>query len=142
MHRGRLTGARILCGAVALLVSVSAIFALVRWRQSRSAKASDPFATIPFRPRVTYEFANVRVTNTETEPYLDTTVNIYVDGTLFRAELGTINPGETKQLPLARLINESGKGFNSALGRLSELEVRARFGGYAVHKDFPAPPAE
>jgi hypothetical protein len=128
-----------LCGAVALLLSVLAIFALVRWRQSKSANNSDPQATIPFRPRVTYESGNVLVTNTETEPYFDTSVNIYVDGTLFRDELGTVNPGETKQLPLSRLTNESGERFDTGQGRISELEVRARFGGYAVHKDFPAP---
>ena len=122
-----------------MLLSLSAIFVLVRWRQSRSAKDPDPYATIPFRPRITYESGNVLVTNTETEPYFDTSVNVYVDGTLFSDDLGTINPGETKQLPLSRLTSESGERFKTGQGRISELEVRARFGGYAVHKDFPAP---
>jgi flagellar basal body-associated protein FliL len=136
MQRGRLIRVSILCGLVALLLAVSAIFALVRWRQSKN---SDTHATIPFRPRVTYESADVLVTNTEAEAYVDTSVNIYVDGTLFRAELGTIKPGETKQLPLSSLTSESGQRFHSGQGRTSELEVRAHFGGYAVHKDFPPP---
>lgn len=75
----------------------------------------------------------------EAEPYVDTSLNVYIDGTLYSTQLGTVLPGRTVQRPLRSLLNERGESFDPTRAGISELEVRARFGGYAVHKDFPPP---
>jgi hypothetical protein len=125
-------------GLVAIALA-AILFTVFRGRPRATTNATDPSAAVPFRPRVSYESQNVSVTNTEPEPYLDASLNIYIDGTLYSAPLGTILPGQTVKRPLRSLRNERGKNFDPARAGISELEVRARFGGYAVHKDFPAP---
>jgi hypothetical protein len=88
---------------------------------------------------VTYESSDVIVGNTEEEPYLDTSLIIYVGATRYRMQIGTIRPGETIKRSLRGLTNERGESFSPGAPKTSELEVRARFGGYDVHKDFPPP---
>ena len=105
----------------------------------RLSTPSDPSA-LPFRPNVTYESGNISITNTEDEPYLDTSFHLYVDGTLYSRKIGTISPGETVTRPLLSLVNERGEIFNPNATQISELEVRATFRGQATHKDFPPPP--
>jgi hypothetical protein len=126
--------------AVALIVLASALAGLLHWRRDSTTNASDPHAGIPFRPEVTYDSSAVTISNTEGEPYLDTSLNIYVGATHYRLSVGTIRPGETVKRPLGGLVNERGESFDPGSPGASELEVRARFGGYDVHKDFPPPP--
>jgi len=128
----------LLSGVVAIAL-VALLFGVLRWRQPRLSNTNDPYATVPFRPRVSYDSQNVSITNTEAEPYADTSLNVYIDGTLYSAQLGTILPGKTVQSPLRSLTNERGERFDPIRAGISELEVRARFGGYDVHKDFPPP---
>jgi hypothetical protein len=136
----RLTLFRILLwGMVASIVLALALVGVLHWRRDSTTKTSDPYATIPFRPKVTYDSSDVTISNTEEEPYLDTSLNIYVEATRYRMQIGTIRPGETIKRSLRGLINERGESFNPGAPRTSELEVRARFGGYDVHKDFPPP---
>jgi hypothetical protein len=130
---------RVLIFGVVFLLLGALIFAVVRWRQAATSSSRDLSSAIPFRPRVTYQSSNVLVTNTEGGPYLDASLHVYIGGDLYSAPLGTINPGETKQCPLRSLTNEKREQFNPGASGISELEVRAHFGGYAVHKDFPPP---
>lgn len=137
----RLNASRIpLRVAVALIVLASALAGLLHWRRAPTTNASDPYADIPFRPQVTYNSSEVTISNTEGEPYLDTSLNIYVGATRYRVQVGTIRPGETVKRSLRGLTNERGESFEPGSPGTSELEVRARFGGYDVHKDFPPPP--
>jgi hypothetical protein len=137
----RLTASRIpLRVAVAFIVLASALAGLLHWRRGSTGDASDPYAGVPFRPKVTYDSSAVTIGNTEGEPYLDTSLNIYVGATRYRVLVGTIRPGETVKRPLRSLTNERGESFEPGSPGTSELEVRARFGGYDVHKDFPPPP--
>ena len=138
MLGSRVTVSRIMNWGVVLLVLSFAILAVACARHPPSAPGNSPTA-VPFRPRLIYESSNVSVTNTESEPYLDTSLHIYVDGTLYSAQLGRIGPGETITRPLRSLTNERGESFDPGRSGISELEVRARCGGYAVHKDFPPP---
>ncbi|MFY9620361.1 MAG: hypothetical protein WAQ99_11185, partial [Pyrinomonadaceae bacterium] len=62
-------------------LTASVVFAVVS--ACRSHRASDPYATLPFRPAVTYDSWNVSIRNTEQEPYLNTSLRIYVGGTLY-----------------------------------------------------------
>jgi hypothetical protein len=71
---------------------------------------------------------------------LNTSLNIYVGAIPYKLQIGTILPGETIRRSLRDLTNERGESFNAGTPRASQLEVRARFGGYEVHKDFPPPP--
>ena len=137
----RLTASRIpLWVTVAFIVLASALAGLLHWRRDSTTNADDPYAGIPFRPEVTYNSSEVTISNTEGEPYLDTSLNIYVGATLYRVRVGTVRPGETVKRPLRSLTNERGESFEPGSPGTSELEVRARFGGYDVHKDFPPPP--
>ena len=102
--------------------------------------ASDHYAGIPFRPKVTYDSSGVTISNTEEGPYLDTSLNVYVGATHYGVRVGTIRPGETVKRSLRSLTNERGESFEPGSPGTSELEVRARFGRYDVHKDFPPPP--
>ena len=138
MIRSRSTVSRILIGSAVLIFLLFGAFFVIRWLRA-TTPAGDPYAALPFRPRVAYDSSNVTITNTEAEPYLDTSLNVYVGGTLYSAQLGTIPPGVTVQRPLRSLTNERGESFAPNVPGISELEVRARFGGYAVHKDFPPP---
>jgi hypothetical protein len=139
MPSSRLTVSRVLIfGAISLLL-VTSVILFIRWRQLSTAQPNDPYASVPFRPRVTYQSSDVVVGNTETEPYFDLSVNVYVGGTLYSAPLGTLAPGETKRCHLRSLTNNRGETFDPNAAGVSELEVRARFKGYAVHKDFPPP---
>jgi hypothetical protein len=131
---------RIALALLALGVVLTVVFIGVsRWRRSSIANTSDPYAAVPFRPKVTYEASNVSVSNTETEPYLDARLIVYVGAVVYSAQIGTIRPGETVTRSLRGLTNEQGESFDPTALHKSELEVRARFGGYDVHKDFPAP---
>jgi hypothetical protein len=137
----RLNASRIpLWATVAFIVLASALAGLLHWRRDSATGASDPYAGVPFRPRVTYDSSEVTVGNTEGEPYSDTSLSIYVGATRYRVQVGTIRPGETVRRPLRSLTNERGESFEPGSPGTSELEVRARFGGYDVHKDFPPPP--
>ena len=130
----------LLWGTAASIILASALMGLLHWRRDSTITPSDPYATIPFRPKVTYDSSDVSISNTEEEPYLDTSLNIYVGATRYRRPIGTIHPGETIKCSLRSLTNERGESFDPAAPKISELEVRARFGGYDVHKDFPPPP--
>jgi hypothetical protein len=101
---------------------------------------SDPYAALPFRPKVTYDSSDMTISNTEKEPYLDTSLNIYIEATRYSMQIGTIGPGETLKRSFSSLRNERGESFKPGIPRTSELEVRARFRGYDVHRDFPPPP--
>ncbi len=129
----------LLWGTAASVVLASALVGVLHWRRDSTTSTSDPYATLPFRPRVTYESSDVIVGNTEEEPYLDTSLIIYVGATRYRMQIGTIRPGETIKRSLRGLTNERGESFSPGAPKTSELEVRARFGGYDVHKDFPPP---
>ena len=137
----RLNVSRILFWGMAVTVVLALVLVgVLPWRRGSTDHPKDPYATIPFRPRVTYDEISVAVTNTEQQPYLDTSLNIYIDGTLYSVYIGTIAPGETVTRSLKSLTNKRGERFTPHTARTSELEVRARFGGYDVHKDFPPPP--
>jgi hypothetical protein len=139
MPGSRSRGLKFLLWGIVAIALAATIFVVIRWRQAVPTNASDPYAAVPFRPRVSYDSQNVSVTNTEAGPYVDASLNVYIDGTLYSAQLGTIRPGMTVQRPLGSLTNDRGESFDPTRARISELEVRARFGGYAVHKDFPPP---
>ena len=130
----------VLWGTAAAILFASALVGVLHWRRTSTTNPSDPYATIPFRPKVTYDSSDVIISNTEEEPYLDTTLNIYVEATRYRMQIGTIRPGEIIKRALRNLTNERGESFKPGVPKTSELEVRARFGGYDVHKDFPPPP--
>jgi hypothetical protein len=130
---------KFLLSAFVAIALAAILFTVFRWRQQAPNIPPDPYAAVPFRPRVSYDSQTVSVTNTEAESYVDASLNVYIDGTLYSAQLGTIGPGETKRFPLSGLLNEQGEKFDPGRSGISELEVRARFDGYAVHKDFPPP---
>jgi hypothetical protein len=139
-HAGLTIFRILLWGMAASVVLALAFVVALHWRRESKAMTSDLYNTIPFRPRVTYDSLNVTISNTEAEPYLETSLNLYVGATLYSLQIGTIRPGETITRPLRTLTNERGESFNPGMPKTSELEVRARFGGYDVHKDFPPPP--
>ena len=122
------------------ILFVLAIFVGIRWWQEPASDASDLYATIPFRPKVTYDSSNITVSNTEAEPYMATSLRVYVGSTLYSLDIGTIQPRETMTSSLLSLTSGSGESFQPGLPKTSELEVRAHFGGHDVHKDFPPPP--
>ena len=127
---------------LAILVSIAVggfIVSAVLWLRQSPNVARDPYAKLPFRPAVTYDSGNVSIRNTEQEPYLNTSLRIYVGGTLYSMQVGTIGPGETVTHSLLSLTNDRGDKFNPNSNQISELEVRATFRGYEVHKDFPPP---
>lgn len=139
--KARSTAFGILPWAIAVsIVLTSALVGVFYLRRDSTTSADGPYAGVPFRPRVTYDSSSVTVTNTEAEPYFETSLNLYVGATLYSARAGTIRPGESVTRPLRSLTNERGESFEPGTPKTSELEVRARFGGYAVHKDFPPPP--
>ena len=133
---------RLLVWGFVLVALAIAGFSIVRWRQRAGPGSTSSLIGIAFHPRLTYDSEYISVTNTEGEPYLEASLNIYIDGTLYRARIGTIQPGQTVRTPLRELVNERGESFDRRRPAISELEVRAYFGGYAVHKDFKPPPAE
>lgn len=130
----------LLWGTAASVVLAFALAGVLHWRRDSTTSTSDAHVTLSFLPKVTYDSSDVTISNTEAEPYLDTSLIIYVDATRYRMQIGTIRPGETIKRSLHSLINERGESFSSGAPRTSELEVRARFGGYDTHKDFPPPP--
>jgi hypothetical protein len=130
----------LLWGMAVSVVLASALVGVSYWQRDSTTSTSDPYATVTFLPKVTYDSSDVTISNTQEEPYLDTSLIIYVDATLYRLQIGTIRPGETIKHSLRSLTNERGERFSLEAPRTSELEVRARFGGYDTHKDFPPPP--
>lgn len=132
-------GVRILIFAVAVPIVLVVLVIAIVWRQQPTTIGSDPYATLPFRPAVTYDTSNVSIRNTEQEPYLNTSLRLYVGGSLYSLQLGTVRPGETVTRPLLSLTNEHGETFKPSAVQISELEVRANFRGHEVHKDFPSP---
>ena len=133
---------RILILAVLVSIAVAGfIVSAVLWQRQPPTVARDPYAGLPFRPAVTYDSWNVSIRNTEQVPYLNTSLRIYVGGSLYSMQVGTIRPGETVTNSLLSLTNEHGAAFNpNSVGstQISELEVRATFRGQEVHKDFPS----
>src|SRR5436305_11193681 len=92
MRNSRLTIFRLLpWGLVASIVLALSIVGVLHWRRASKTNASDPYAMIPFRPRVTYDSLNVSITNTEEEAYLNTSLNLYVGATLYSVQIGTIS---------------------------------------------------
>lgn len=137
---GRLTLFRILLWAVVTSIILGAALGVFYWRRNLTTNTRDLRNSIPFHPKVTYDSADVTISNTEDEPYLDTNLNIYIESTRYSLKIGTIVPGEIIKRPWRSLTDERGESFRPGVPRTSELEVRARFGGYEVHKDFPPPP--
>ena len=125
----------LLCG---LIVSI-AIFTIALRRPDFTQTTGDPYAAVPFRPRVTYNLPDVSVMNTETESYLETRLTIYVGANTYRVWVGNLAPGETATRRLRDFTGERGDSFNLATQKADLLEVRARMGGYEVHKDIPPP---
>jgi hypothetical protein len=137
---------RILIFAVTASMVIAVVASACRSRQQPANVTTDPYATLPFRPAVTYDSWNVSIRNTEQEPYLNTSLRLYVGGTLYSLQVGTIRPDETVTRSLLSLTNEHGDKFNAnfvratpSAAQISELEVRATFRGHDVHKDFPPP---
>lgn len=119
---------------------ILALVCVLYWRGTFTTNPRDSEASLPFRPKVVYHEAEVTITNPEAEPYVNTSLHIYIESTRYEAQVGTIRPGESVSRALSSLKNERGESFTPGAHRTSELEVRARFGGYNVHKDFPPPP--
>jgi hypothetical protein len=130
----------VIAGSIVLILALVGLLRLRPDSTANTKDAKDAYAGVPFRPRVTYDSLNVSVSNTEGEPYFDTSLNLYVGATLYSLRVGTIRPGETITRSLRSLTDERGESFEPGVPKTSELEVRARFGGYNVHKDFPPPP--
>src|SRR5438128_5132125 len=80
-------------------IAVSIVLALIliiglHWQQA--SKTNETYdSKIPFHPSVTYDSLSVTITNTEAEPYLNTSLNLYVGAILYSAYVGTIPPGES-----------------------------------------------
>jgi hypothetical protein len=121
------------------IVLAALIVGALRWRRGSAGIVTDPYAAVTFRPAVTYDSWNVSIRNREQEPYLNTSLRLYVGGSLYTMPVGTISPGETVTRSLLNLTNEQGHKFNPNSVQISELEVRATFRGYEVHKDFSPP---
>jgi hypothetical protein len=136
----RLTLLRILLWAAVASIVLGAVLGVFYWRRNLTTNTRDLRNTIPFHPKVTYDSSDVTISNTEDEPYLDSNLSIYVESTRYTLKIGTIVPGEIIKRPWRSLTDERGESFKPGGARTSELEVRARFGGYDVHKDFPPPP--
>jgi hypothetical protein len=131
----------LLWGVAASVVLASALVGVIHFLKRDAKKSTgDSYAALQFLPKVTYDSSDVTISNTQAEPYLDTSLIIYVDATPYTTQVGTVRPGETIKRPLGSLTNERGESFSPGAPRTSELEVRARFGRYDVHKDFPPPP--
>ena len=125
---------------VAAIALAAVVLSVFYWRQlSKATTSRELNASIPFRPAVTYHGLNVSVRNTEQEPYVNTSMILYVGGTRYSAHVGTIRPGETVTHSLLTLTNEHGASFNPNSLQISDLEVRANFRGHEMHKDFPTP---
>ena len=119
-------------------VLVLAIAVVLYWRSAPLA-APDPYATLPFRPKVTYDGSHLTVINTEKESYLDTQLTLFVGWTTCRVSVGTIPPGREVSIPLSAFAYEDGKPFDPANTKAKLLEVRAHMNGYEVHRDLPPP---
>jgi hypothetical protein len=130
----------LLWGMAVSVVLAAALVGVLYWQQDSTTCTSDSYVPLTFLPKVTYDSSDVTISNTQEEPYLDASLIIYVDATRYRVQIGTISPGETIKHSLRSLTNERGERFSLGAPRTSELELRARFGGYDVHKDFPPPP--
>ena len=135
----RPNASRILLWGLVVAAVLALIIVFTLHRRNSTKVASDPYAAVPFRPQLTYKLPDVIVKNTEREPYLDTRLTIYVGWTPYRVWLGTLAPGETATRPLRAFTDEQGRSFDPATLKAEHLEVRARMGGYEVHKDFPPP---
>jgi hypothetical protein len=131
---------RVVCGLAVAAVVVVALAVALRWRGPAQTVPADPYAAVPFRPRIIYDLPDVTVVNTEAEPYLDTRLTLYVGWTPYRVWVGTLRPGERVTRPLRDFVEEGGERFDAVARKAEHLEVRARMGGYEVHKDFPPPP--
>ena len=129
----------LLWGVVVSAILAFALVGTLHCRPGPTVDISDPYAALPFRPRVTYHSPDVTVSNTEQEPYLDTRLNLYVGAIVYSVQIGTLNPGETVTRSLRTFSNEHGESFDPDSHKAIVLEVRARFSGYDVHKDFPPP---
>ena len=120
-------------GIAALMVGAAALAC------SQRAEPGNSSSALPFQPQAIFEGSNLTITNPESDPYVDTSLRIYVGSTLFTASIGTLAPGESKAISWERLLSENGEQFRPGQPRTSDLEVRARFRGNDDHKDFPPP---
>lgn len=69
----------LLFGAAVSVILALALAAAFHWRRGSTANTGDPYAAVPFRPKVSYDSLDVAVGNTEEEPYVDTRLNLYVE---------------------------------------------------------------
>jgi hypothetical protein len=136
----RLTALRVCLWGLALSAIVVLTLAIASYWHGLNRKPDDPYATLQFRPRITYNSSDVTVINTEGEPYLDTKLTLYVAAIAYSVSVGTVRPGESLTRSLSVFTDEHGNNFDPAKQKAILLEVKARMGGYDVHKDFPPPP--
>lgn len=130
----------LLWGLVAAATAVAFAVAVAIYWRSAPPHEDDRYAdTLPFRPKVAYSGADVTVTNAGGQPYLDTQLTLFVGWTACHARLGTIPPGEKMSIPLRAFMYEDGTRFDPDATKAKLLEVRARMGGYEVHRDLPPP---
>lgn len=129
----------LLWGAALSAILAMSLLVTFHWRRDSAPSTIDPYAAVPFRPRVAYDSLDVIISNTEEEPYLDTRLNLYVETVVYSVQIGALHPGETATRSLRAFTNERGESFDPATHRALLLEVRARFSGYDDHKDFPPP---
>lgn len=129
----------LLWAAAVSVILMLALVAALRWQRDSAPDANDPYAAVPFRPSVTYDSLNVTIRNIEEEPYFDTRLNLYVGVIVYSVQIGTMHPDETATRSLRDFTNEQGESFDPTTHKAILLEVRARFGAYDAHKDFPPP---
>jgi hypothetical protein len=94
---------------------------------------------LPFRPRVIYSSSSITVVNTETEPYSDVQLTLFVGWSSCHATLGTIEPGALASIPFTHCQYDDGNFFDPLSSSAKLLEVRAHFKGWEVHRDLPPP---
>jgi hypothetical protein len=131
---------RLLMKVLVLSVVMCAAVALALYSRTPPTHVGDSYDDdLPFRPRVIYSGSSVAVVNTETKPYYDVQLTLFVDRSTCRANLGTIDAGTLARVPLGQFKFDDGTGFDSISSTARLLEVRARFEGREVHRDLPPP---
>jgi hypothetical protein len=128
-----------LTGGCGLAIVLALTFEFACSYQEGSNNSEDLYANIPFHPRLVSDQRGVTMTNTETAPYLDTRINIYVGWTKYTAQVGTLSPGESASREFGDFTNEKNEVFDPANQKAAHIEVQARYQGYEDHKDFPPP---
>jgi hypothetical protein len=124
----------VLSGVLVLAVGVAL------YSRSASTHVGDSYDdNLPFRPRIVYSSSDITVVNTETEPYYEVQLTLFVGWTACRVMLGTINSGSQVSIPLTEFKYDDGTFFDPISSRAKLLEVRARLKGQDVHRDLPPP---